>query len=141
MQKEIKQIWQFDQSPEEVWEYLTWPELLEQWFVKMDFQPIMGHKFQVVGGTGCCNDCEVLEVIPFSRLSYSWNFASAKDQKHYDSKVVWTLVPKENGTELQLVHDGFIELVDLNAHNNGWTTLVKLLAERLNTVKNESTNA
>ena len=28
MQKEIKHTWHFNQSPQEVWEYLTKPELL-----------------------------------------------------------------------------------------------------------------
>ena len=77
MQKEIKQTWHFNQSPQEVWEYLTRPELIEQWLMKTDFQPIVGHKFRFIGG---CNDegntaayCEVLEVRPFTKLSYSWN--------------------------------------------------------------------
>ena len=46
MQREIKQTWQFTQSPQEVWEYLTQPELLEQWLGETDFQPIVGHKFR-----------------------------------------------------------------------------------------------
>ena len=46
MQKEIKQTWHFEQSPQEVWEYLTKPELIEQWLMKTDFQPILGFKFR-----------------------------------------------------------------------------------------------
>jgi hypothetical protein len=48
---------------------------------------------------------------------------------------VWTLISKENGTELQLVHNGFIALEDYTGHNNGWTILVKGLVELLNTIK------
>jgi uncharacterized protein YndB with AHSA1/START domain len=73
----------------------------------------------------------VLEVKPFTKLSYSWQKNSAKDNKPFNSKVVWTLVPKENGTELQLVHNGFTALEDYIAHNNGWNTCLKLLEELL----------
>lgn len=34
MQEEIRQTWFFKQSPGEVWEYLTKPELIEQWLMK-----------------------------------------------------------------------------------------------------------
>src|SRR6266550_2474446 len=49
MQKEIKQTWHFNQSPQTVWEYLTKPELIEQWLGKTDFQPLVGHKFSIIG--------------------------------------------------------------------------------------------
>src|SRR5436309_1848640 len=116
MQKEIKHNWFLNQPPEEVWEYLTKPELLEQWLMKSDFLPVVGHKFTFIGG---CDDagesaaqCEVLEVKPYTFLSYSWQTNSTKDNKPFDSLVTWTLVSKENGTELQLVHTGFKVLED-----------------------------
>jgi len=80
MQQEIKQTWHFNQSPQEVWKYLTIPELLEQWLGKTDFQPIAGHKFRFIGRQGSEIDCEVLEVKPFTKLSYSWQRTSAKDR-------------------------------------------------------------
>ena len=140
MQNEIKHTWHFDRSPEEVWEYLTKPELIEQWLTKTDFQPGVGHKLRFIDKSGKIIHCEVLEAEPFTRLSYSWQFYSAKDNKPINSKVVWTLVPKEKGTELQLVHNGFTVLEDYTAHNNGWTTLGKRFVELLNTIKNASPN-
>ena len=86
MQKEINHTWHFNQSPEEVWEYLTKPELLEQWLAKTDFQPVVGHKFRLEGKEGCLEFCEVLEVKPFTRLSYSWQYASVVDKKRFDSR-------------------------------------------------------
>jgi len=136
MEKEIKHTRFFNQLPEEIWEYLTKPELIEQWLGKTDFQPIVGHKFRFV--SPYCKDthCEVLEVNPFTKLSYSWQKNSAKDNKPFNSKVVWTLVPKENGTELQLVHNGFTALEDLVTHENGWNTCLKQFEELL-TLLNE----
>ena len=138
MKEEIKHTWHLNQSPQEVWEYLTKPELIEQWMMKTDFQPIVGHKFQFI----CSNitNCEVLEVNPFTKLSYSWQADSANSNKPFNSKVVWTLVPKENGTELQLVHNGFTVLEDYIGHNNGWTTLGSRFVELLNNYKYANTN-
>ena len=133
MQKEIKQPWHFSQSPQVVWEYLTKSELIEKWLGKTDFQPIVGHKFRFVSPYGNDSICEVLEVRPFTKLSYSWQKNSTKDGKPFTSKIVWTLVPKENGTELQLVHNGFIALEDHVAHENGWNTCHKQFEELLKT--------
>ena len=134
MQKEIKHTWQFSQPPQEVWEYLTRSELLEQWLVKTDFQPVVGHKFHFFSKTGKATYCEVLEVKPFTRLSYSWQKKSSKENKPFNSKVVWTLVPKENGTELQLVHNGFIALEDFIGHENGWKACLNKFEELLNAI-------
>ncbi len=139
MRKEIKKTWQFSQSPQEVWEYLTRPELLEQWLMKTNFQPIVGYKFYFIGN---CDDsgkaaaqCEVLEIKPYTQLSYSWQANSVYDSMPFNSKVVWTLIPKENGTELQLVHTGFTGLDDVIAHNDGWTRIGNNIAAFFNTVK------
>ncbi|HEV7230005.1 MAG TPA: SRPBCC domain-containing protein [Bacteroidia bacterium] len=133
MKTEIKHTWHFNQSPEEVWEYLTKSELLEQWMMKTDFKPIVGHKFTFI----CTNItyCEVLEVKPFTRLVYSWRTNSVKDGNPFDSKVEWTLIPKKQGTELQLVHNGFTALEDVAGHDNGWTTLGKQFVELLSSVE------
>jgi uncharacterized protein YndB with AHSA1/START domain len=143
MQKEIKHTWHFNQQPQQVWEYLTKPELLEQWLMKTDFQPIVGHKFYFIGN---CNDdgkaaahCQVLEIKPCTHLSYSWQANSLKDNKPFNSKVVWTLTPVENGTALQLVHNGFTMLEDVIAHNDGWTRIGIKMTEFFNATKVEAT--
>ena len=129
MQEEIKITWHFNQPPQKVWEYLTKAELLEQWLGKTDFQPIAGHKFRFISPYGNDSFCEVLEVRPYTRLSYSWQKNSLKDKKPFNSIIVWTLVPKENGTEIQLVHNGFISLEDFSGHEKGWNTCLKLLED------------
>jgi uncharacterized protein YndB with AHSA1/START domain len=141
MQKEIKQTWSFDQSPQEVWEYLTKPELIEQWLMKTDFQPIEGHKFRFTFVSkpeskyeGAVH-CEVLEVKPFSKLSYSWNGSTQDKSRNYNSTVVWTLASKGNGTELQLQHNGFTLLEDIQMHTSGWASCFKKLEAHINSVK------
>jgi uncharacterized protein YndB with AHSA1/START domain len=135
MEKEIRQTWHFNQSPQEIWEYLTKPELIEQWLGKTDFKPIVGHKFRFISSYGNDSYCEVLEVKPFTRLSYSWQKKSAKDNLPFNSKVAWTLVPQENGTELQLVHNGFTTLEDVIAHEKGWDICLKQFEDLFYTIK------
>jgi len=147
MNKEIKQTWFFRQSPTELWEYLTKPELIEQWLMKSDFKPVVGHKFQFtfVAKTdsqyeGVVN-CEVLEVRPFTRLSYTWNGRTIKRDRNFKSKVVWTLIPKEGGTELQLEHQGFAVLEDILAHTTGWNACLKRFNDLIIPVNNANSNA
>ena len=116
-----------------VWEHLTKPELLEQWLGKMDFKLIVGHKFQIIGKQGSLIDCQVQEVKPYTLLSYLWQKKSIKDGKPFNSTVVWTLIEKEDGTELHLVHDGFTSSEDHTEHNNGWILLGNRLIELLKT--------
>ena len=134
MENEIRQTRHFNQPPQEVWDYLTKPELIEQWLGKTDFKPVAGYKFRFISPYGNDSYCEVLEVKPFTRLSYSWQKNSAKDHKLFNSTVVWTLVPKGNGTELQLVHNGFTAAEDVIAHTNGWNICLKKIEEIVKTI-------
>ena len=141
MQQEINQTWFFKQTPKEVWEYLTKPELIEQWLMKNDFKPIVGHKFcfSHAEKNKCNYDnityCEVLEVNPFSKLSYSGNGSTDDKSRNFNSTVVWTLVSKNQGTELQLRHNGFKVLEDILNHTTGWDNCLKKLKEHINTNK------
>jgi uncharacterized protein YndB with AHSA1/START domain len=133
MRNEIKQDWFFQQSPQEVWDYLTKPELLAQWLMETDFQPTVGHKFSFI--CEAVAHCEVLEVQPFCRLSYSWRGDSIDGSGPFDSKVVWTLTPAAGGTNLQLAHNGFRLLDDLLGHEKGWKVCGDRLTGLLNRVR------
>lgn len=133
MQNEIKQTWFFPQSPHAIWEYLTQPELIEQWLTKTDFQLKLGHQFGWIKQSGSSTDCEILEIIPDKLLSYSWKVKDPNGKITVDSKVVWILSEKEGGTELQLQHSGFTLPEDLAAHNNGWNICLKRIEELLKT--------
>jgi len=141
MQKEIKQTWHFSQSPQEVWEYLTKPELIELWLMKNDFRPFAGHKFRFTfvpkneSKYAGVVECEVLEVKPLAKLSYSWNGKTKDGSRTFNSTVVWNLVPKENGTELQLLHNGFTMLEDMLTHDNGWKNCLNRFEELLNNIE------
>lgn len=145
--REIKQTWFFNQPPQQVWDYLTKPELLEQWLMKTDFQPIVGHKFCFMTkpnedcGYDKIIDCQVLEIDPFTKISYSWEGHANNGKYSFDSKVIWTLIPFEDGTELQLVHNGFKVLEDFVAHSNGWAVIGNKLIELLTPIPDVSANS
>ena len=66
----------FSQSPAVVWEYLTQAELISQWLMENDFQPVVGHdfRFQTKPVPSLNFDgivyCRVVEIVPLKRLSY-----------------------------------------------------------------------
>jgi uncharacterized protein YndB with AHSA1/START domain len=98
---------EFPYPPEKLWRALTQPHLIEEWLMKNDFHPAVGHRFNLRGEWGGVLDCEVLAVEPHSRLSYTWNFAH--DDPAYDLKsvVVFTLTPTGMGTLLRMEQSGF----------------------------------
>jgi len=93
--------------PEKVWRALTQQHLVEEWLMKNDFQPVVGHRFQLRGDWGGVLDCEVLAVEPHNLLSYTWNFPH--DDPAYDTRTVVTLTlsPTAKGTHLRMEQAGF----------------------------------
>ena len=93
--------------PEKLWRALTQPHLIEEWLMKNDFKPAVGHRFNLRGEWGGVLDCEVLAVEPNRTLSYTWNFAH--DDAAYDLKsvVTFTLTPTSTGTHLRMEQTGF----------------------------------
>lgn len=93
--------------PEKLWRALTQPHLMEEWLMKNDFQPVVGHSFKLTGDWGGVLDCEVLAVEPLKTLSYTWNYAHADTAYHLESVVTFTLTPTATGTHLRMEQVGF----------------------------------
>lgn len=98
---------EFPHSPEKIWRALTQPHLIEEWLMKNDFHPAVGHKFNLRGDWGGVLDCEVLELEPHKSLSYSWNFAHEDPAFALNSVVTFTLMPTQGGTLLRMEQAGF----------------------------------
>ena len=93
--------------PEKLWRALTQPHLIEEWLMKNDFKPAVGHRFNLRGEWGGMLDCEVLTVEPERALAYSWNFAHDDAAFNLDSVVTFTLTPTSTGTHLRMEQVGF----------------------------------
>ena len=150
MAKIIKHQFFYPHSIERVWEYLTTPELMAQWLMKNDFQPIVGLDFQFRTNPipGLDFDgifyCKVLEVVPFKKLSYSWKSGPGEGEITLDSVVIWKLEPTDKGTELFLEHSGFAKKENLDFYNgltHGWLEKFHKIAELLDTAQHGDTDA
>ncbi len=102
---------EFSHPPEKVWRALTQGPLLEEWLMKNDFQPVVGHRFnfrsQPMPKWNGVTDCEVLVVEPNKRLSYTWNASGEEAINGTKSVVTWTLTPTKNGVLLRMEQAGF----------------------------------
>jgi uncharacterized protein YndB with AHSA1/START domain len=91
--------------PAKIWQALTQGSLIDEWLMKNDFQPVVGHRFKfrstpVQGWDGIING-EVMVAEPTSRLAYTWGTMGM------ESLVTWTLTPTADGTHLRMEHSGF----------------------------------
>jgi uncharacterized protein YndB with AHSA1/START domain len=86
--------------PEKIWRALTQPHLIEEWLMKNDFKPEVGHSFNLRADWGAV-DCKVVTVEPHTTLSYTWGAYGL------DSVVTWTLTPTGTGTRLRMEQTGF----------------------------------
>jgi uncharacterized protein YndB with AHSA1/START domain len=93
--------------PDKIWRALTQPQLIEEWLMKNDFAPVVGHRFNLRGDWGGVLDCEVLAVEPSKTLSYTWNFAHDDAAYNLQSVVTFTLTPTSTGTRLRMEQSGF----------------------------------
>jgi uncharacterized protein YndB with AHSA1/START domain len=86
--------------PEKIWRALTQPHLIEEWFLKNDFEPVVDHRFKLRADWGVV-DCRVLAIEPNKTLSYTWAAYGL------ESVVSWTLSPTSTGTRLRMEQSGF----------------------------------
>jgi uncharacterized protein YndB with AHSA1/START domain len=94
-------------SPQKVWRALTDPALLAEWLLPvaaLKLEPGAAFTFQTQpypGWDGIVN-CQMLEIEPQKKLSYTWVVGFG-----LDTVVTFTLTPTPSGTRLSLVQSGF----------------------------------
>ena len=97
--------------PGKIWWALTQGPLIEEWLMKNDFQPVVGHRFNFratpIHGWNGVTDSVVLEIIPHQRLTYSWNASGDQAPDGLKTIVTWTLTPCEGGTRVRMEQSGF----------------------------------
>jgi uncharacterized protein YndB with AHSA1/START domain len=96
---------EFPHPPEKLWRALTQPHLIEEWLMKNDFKPDVGHRFNIRNNprpdVNIVIDCQVLAVEPHKVLSYTWNALGL------ESIVTFTLTATSRGTHLRMEQAGF----------------------------------
>ena len=96
---------EFAFPPEKLWRALTLPHLIEEWLMKNDFMPAVGHRFNLRRSPrpdmNIVIDCQVVAIEPHRTLSYTWEAFGL------ESVVTWTLTPTGTGTHLRMEQSGF----------------------------------
>jgi uncharacterized protein YndB with AHSA1/START domain len=97
--------------PDKIWRALTQGALIEEWLMKNDFQPVLGHRFNFRAAAmphwNGVTDCEVLFVEPNERLSYSWNASGEEAATGLKTVITWTLTRTKGGTLVRMQQSGF----------------------------------
>jgi uncharacterized protein YndB with AHSA1/START domain len=119
--------------PEKIWRALTQSELVAEWLMKNDFQPVVGHTFTFratpMPQWNGVTDCKVLVVEPNRMLSYSWSSSGEEAVNGLKTVVTWTLTPTPNGTLVRMEQAGF-RTEDENFYRGagfGWQKMVAAL--------------
>src|SRR5690349_9092339 len=122
--------------PEKVWRALTTSELIADWLMSNDFQPVVGHRFNfratpIPGLWNGVTDCEVLAVEPTRRLAYSWNASGEEAEGGLKTVVTWTLTPEPGGTRVRMEQSGFRpqDEAGFRGMGGGWPRILGRLEE------------
>jgi uncharacterized protein YndB with AHSA1/START domain len=143
MQTEIKNEWIYEQSPNEVWEYLTQADLLSLWLMPNNFKLVIGHEFHFKTNPIPSQNldgifhCKVLEIVPHQKLVYSWKGGTGNGIFSLDTVVEWTIEKLGSGSKLTLKHSGFKEanLAIFTGMTDGWNKKIKYMIQLLNNNK------
>ena len=120
----------FDADPKMVWQAITEKELMKQWYFDLaEFKPELGFSFEFMGGpedgVQYKHLCEITEVIPQQKLTYSWRY----DGYEGITYVTFELFDLNGKTKLTLTHVGFETfplIPDFALHNfeAGWNHII-----------------
>jgi len=124
---------EFPHPPDRLWRALTQPHLIEEWLMKNDFAPTVGHRFNLRGEWGGVLDCEVKAIETGRTLSYSWDFRHEDPAYNLTSVVTFTLTPTASGTLLRMEQGGFRpeQKQAFGGAHAGWKTFMDRLGDLL----------
>lgn len=115
----------YNASINKVWDAITNADKMRQWYFDLeDFKPQVGFKFEfsaACDGVSYLHLCEVTEVEPGKKISYSWKYKEHPG----GSYVTWELFHEGDSTKLVLTHKGletFPALKDFtrDSFTGGW---------------------
>ena len=126
---------QMPHPPEKIWRALTQAPLIEEWLMRNDFQPVVGHRFNFrntpIPLWNGVTDSEVLVVEPNRRLAYSWNASGDEALDGLKTIVTWTLTPRDGGTLVRMEQSGFRpqDEAGYRGMGAGWTRILVRLEQ------------
>jgi uncharacterized protein YndB with AHSA1/START domain len=124
---------------EDVWTALTDARAIAEWLMPNNFEPVVGRVFRFhvdpMPGFSGISECTVLEVVPPTRLVYTWTTLPkrADAPRPAPMRLVWTLEKSGNGTKLVLEQTG-LEALSIwwrFSMNMGWGRMLRRLLPRV----------
>lgn len=114
-----------------VWKAISDKEEMKKWYFDIpEFEPVKGFQFMFYGGdenNQYAHFCEIKEVIPESKLTYSWSYENVPA----DSLVTFELFDEgDEKTTIRLTHSGVenfpIDRPELAKENfvKGWNQII-----------------
>lgn len=112
-----------------VWEAISNNQEMKKWYFDIEeFKAEPGFQFEFYGGdeqTKFLHLCQVREVIPNKKLSYTWRY----DGYGGETLVTFNLIDLEDSTKIVLTHEGFETFPDNPAFRKenfqeGWKSIV-----------------
>ena len=116
-----------------LWKALTDKTEMKKWYFDLEeFKAEVGFKFIFMGGP-CAEKqyvhlCEVTEVIPMKKLTYSWSYQGFEGMSY----VTFELFDQEESTRLVLTHTGIETFPQMNgdftisSFKEGWGHFINL---------------
>lgn len=96
----------YDAPAKVIWDALTDHQKMKQWYFDIkEFKPEVGFEFSFLGGKDgreYRHLCEIKEVIPGKKLTYSWKYENYPGESY----VSFELFPEGDKTRLKLTHEG-----------------------------------
>lgn len=97
----------YDAPVKKVWDAITVNEQMKKWYFQLDeFRPEVGFKFNFYGeghkGEKYLHRCEVTEVIPEKKITYSWKYEGFEGISY----VTFELFEEGEQTLVRLTHRG-----------------------------------
>jgi uncharacterized protein YndB with AHSA1/START domain len=126
---------QIDASPATVFEVITGPEHLKEWWPdEAEFEPVAGASGVLVFGDRSSPDAQipqltVVEAVPPWRFSFRWTHPEGEEAREGNSLLVtFELTEKDGGTLLRMTETGFREMgwevavleQEYREHVDGW---------------------
>jgi uncharacterized protein YndB with AHSA1/START domain len=117
-------------SAQSVWQAITDKDQMKEWYFDLAaFRPEVGFRFEFPSnceGENFYHICEVTEVIPGKRISYTWEYKDTPGT----STVTFELFEEAGGTKLVLTHAGIETfpqddaVFGKNSFSSGWEDMI-----------------
>ena len=121
----------FPKKIETVWQALTNPDELAQWFMPCDFKPEIGHQFTIRGTPTedwrGFTECRVIAMEPPRFMTWEWR----STELDAPTLVTFELSATEGGTRLTLTHHGTTTSPDRSSLSQGWPEKLRHLSSYL----------